>query len=45
MNLVGIDYSSSAIEFAKNRFPDENFIFYNYDINKLEELNLKKFIL
>ena len=42
MNLVGIDYSSSAIEFAKNRFPDENFIFYNYDINKLEELNLKK---
>ena len=40
MNLVGIDYSSSAIEFAKNRFPDENFIFYNYDINKLEELNL-----
>jgi len=43
MNLVGIDYSSSAIEFARNRFPHENFIFYNHDINKLEELNLKKF--
>lgn len=42
MNLVGIDYSSSAIEFARNRFPHENFIFYNHDINKLEELNLKK---
>lgn len=42
MNLVGIDYSSSAIEFAKNRFPNENFIFYKHDINKLEELNLKK---
>uniref|UniRef100_UPI004048A02E methyltransferase domain-containing protein n=1 Tax=Aliarcobacter sp. TaxID=2321116 RepID=UPI004048A02E len=42
MNLVGIDYSSSAIEFAKNRFPEKNFTFYNHDINKLNDLNLKK---
>ena len=42
MNLVGIDYSSSAIEFSKKRFPSENFIFLNHDINKLEQLNLKK---
>lgn len=42
MNLVGIDYSSSAIEFAKNRFPEKNFTFYTHDINKLNELNLKK---
>ena len=42
MNFVGIDYSFSAIEFAKKRFPLENFTFYNHDINKLNELNLKK---
>ena len=42
INFVGIDYSISAINFAKNRFPQENFIFYNHDINKLNELNLKK---
>jgi hypothetical protein len=42
MTLIGIDYSKSAIEYSKNRFPHENFIFYNHDINKLDELNLKK---
>ncbi|PUE66723.1 methyltransferase [Arcobacter caeni] len=42
MNFVGIDYSLSAIDFAKKRFPFENFTFYNHDINKLDELNLKK---
>lgn len=42
INFVGIDYSKSAIEFAKKRFPFENFTFYNHDINKLDELNLKK---
>ena len=42
ISLVGIDYSKSAIEFAKKRFPQENLIFYNHDINKLDELNLKK---
>ena len=42
MNFVGIDYSKSAIEYSKNRFPKENFSFYTHDINKLDELNLKK---
>ena len=42
INFVGIDYSKSAIEFAKKRFPFENFTFYTHDINKLNELNLKK---
>jgi hypothetical protein len=42
MNIVGIDYSESAIEYSKNRFPQENFTFYNHDINKIDELNLKK---
>ena len=42
INFVGVDYSKSAIEFAKNRFPSKNFIFYNHDINKLNELNLEK---
>ena len=42
INFIGIDYSSSAIEFAKKRFPQDNFSFYNHDINKLDELNLKK---
>ena len=42
MNFVGVDYSVSAIDFAKKRFPYENFNFYNHDINKLNELNLKK---
>lgn len=42
ISFVGIDYSKSAIEFAKKRFPFENFTFYTHDINKLSELNLKK---
>ena len=42
MNFVGVDYSLSAIDFAKKRFPYENFDFFNHDINKLNELNLKK---
>ena len=42
INFVGIDYSKSAIEFSKNRFPKKNFSFYEHDINKLSELNLKK---
>jgi hypothetical protein len=42
INFTGIDYSTSAIEFAKKRFPQDNFSFYKHDINKLNELNLKK---
>lgn len=41
--FTGIDFSSSAIEFAKNRFNQDNFNFYKYDINRLDELSLGKF--
>lgn len=40
MRLVGIDHSTSALEFAQNRFP--NALFYKQDINRLGELNLEK---
>lgn len=42
INFIGVDYSKSAIEYSKNRFPQDNFTFFNHDINKLEELKLKK---
>lgn len=42
-SFTGIDFSTSAIEFAKKRFSTENFKFYKHDINKLNELNLEKF--
>ncbi len=41
--FVGIDYSKSAIEYAKDKFKDENIAFFCHDINKLHELNLEKF--
>lgn len=44
IEFVGIDYSKSAIEKAKERFIEKpNFHFYAHDINALEELNLGKF--
>lgn len=43
-DLLGIDYSKSAIEFAKNKFKTEqNIIFECCDIKKLDELDLDKF--
>ncbi|WP_122893145.1 methyltransferase domain-containing protein [Arcobacter peruensis] len=42
INFVGIDYSKSAINQAKQKFPNKNFEFYSHDINKLDDLNLKK---
>jgi hypothetical protein len=42
INLVGIDYCSTAIDYARKRFQEDNFDFHTHDINKLEELNLKK---
>lgn len=42
INFVGIDYSKSAINEAKQKFPNKNFEFFSHDINKLDELNLKK---
>ena len=41
--LVGIDYSKSAIEKAKERFPFQNVKFYSHDINELDTLNLGEF--
>ncbi len=42
LELVGIDYSSSAIEFAQQRFPEKNVTFVEHDINKLDELSLER---
>ena len=43
LELVGIDYCSSAIEEAKKNFDDENVSFHVGDINDLEQLNLGRF--
>ena len=43
LELVGIDYCSSAIEEAKKNFDDENISFLVGDINNLEALNLGRF--
>ncbi len=40
MNLIGIDHSKSALEFAHSRFPNK--LFYKQDINRLNELKLDK---
>ena len=42
ISFIGIDYCSSAVDFAKKRFPDDNFTFLTHDINELDKLNLKK---
>ncbi len=41
--LVGIDYSASAIEYAKKSFPSTNTKFICSDLNKLTELSLERF--
>ena len=41
--FVGIDYSVSAIEYAKEKLPYQNINLIDYDINKLDKLNLGKF--
>ena len=41
--FVGIDYSSSAIEHAKENFAHSNTEFICHDINKLGELELGRF--
>ncbi|MDD5157798.1 class I SAM-dependent methyltransferase [Sulfurimonas sp.] len=41
--FVGIDYSSSAIEYASKEFAKSNMKFICHDINSLDELNLGKF--
>ncbi len=44
LELVGVDYCSSAIENAKEKFSDaKNISFYTHDINDLDALNLGRF--
>jgi len=44
IEFVGIDYSESAIEYAKKEFlAYKNVTFFCHDINRLKELNLGKF--
>ncbi len=43
LELIGVDYCSSAIKEAKKNFDDENISFLVGDINKLEELDLGTF--
>jgi hypothetical protein len=43
INLVGVDHSKTAIEYAKASFPEENVTFHAHDINDLEVLNLGRF--
>ena len=44
LELIGIDYCSSAINAAKEKFKEfDNITFHTHDINNLELLNLGKF--
>ena len=43
ISFTGIDYSKSAIEYAKDLFKNENISLICHDINKLEQLELQKF--
>ncbi len=43
MQFTGIDHSASAVQFAQNRFKEENIAFVEHDINRLDELKLGKF--
>jgi trans-aconitate methyltransferase len=42
IQFSGVDHSQSALEFARERFPQDNMHFYQTDINKLSQLNLPK---
>ena len=43
LELVGIDHSKSAIQYAETRFRENNVTFYTHDINMLESLKLERF--
>ena len=43
LKLVGVDYSQSAIAYAKAHFLEEDADFYQHDINTLDSLKLGKF--
>jgi len=42
IKFSGIDHSQTALNFAKERFPQSNVTFYQHDINELSTLNLEK---
>jgi len=42
IEFSGVDHSTSALAYAKKRFPKDNVQFYREDINKLKELKLKR---
>ena len=42
MNLIGIDHSQSAIDKARESFPEENVTLYCHDINQLKTLDLPR---
>ena len=42
LNLYGIDYSNSAIEYAKKSLNSPNIKLFTHDINAIDELNLPK---
>jgi len=43
IELVGIDHSKTAIEYAQRQFKENNVEFYTEDINNIDTLNLGKF--
>ena len=43
LDLLGIDYCTSAIQKAKNNFKDDNVNFIQANIKELDKLNLEKF--
>lgn len=38
----GVDHSQTALDYARERFPQNNVKFYKKDINKIKDLNLHK---
>ena len=42
INFKGIDHSTTALSYAKKRFPHDNVHFYKHDINTISQLNLPK---
>jgi hypothetical protein len=43
IKFVGVDYSQTAIAYARDRFPDDNVTLHAHDINDLEALNVGRF--
>jgi len=43
LKLIGIDYCSSAIKIAQEKYTDKNITFYTHDINNLSSLDLDPF--